>query len=50
MLKLSNLIDTNNDSDTNIVIKFQPETEKSYLVNKDYERVVTSTLIPFRKK
>ncbi len=47
--EISNLVDTNNDSDTNIVIKFQPETEKSYLVNKDYERVVNPLLPPERR-
>ena len=37
------------ENDTNIVIKFQPETTKSYLVNKDYERVVNPLLPPERR-
>ena len=42
-----NTVDEEND--TNIVIKFQPETTKSYLVNKDYERVVNPLLPPERR-
>ena len=35
---------------TNIVIKLQPESEKTYLVNKDHERVVNPLLPPERRK
>jgi len=32
-----------------IIIKFQPETTKSYLANKDYERVINPLLPPERR-
>jgi hypothetical protein len=38
-----------NEDDTNIVIKFQPESTKSYLVNKDHERVINPLLPPERR-
>lgn len=37
------------ENDTNIVIKFQPESTKSYLVNKDHERVINPLLPPERR-
>jgi hypothetical protein len=37
------------DNDTNIVIKFQPESTKSYLINKDHERVINPLLPPERR-
>uniref|UniRef100_A0A6C0JB23 Uncharacterized protein n=1 Tax=viral metagenome TaxID=1070528 RepID=A0A6C0JB23_9ZZZZ len=39
----------NGVKDTNIVIKFQPETTSSYLVNKDYERIINPLLPPERR-
>jgi hypothetical protein len=41
--------DNDAEGDTNIVIKFQPESEKTYLVNKDHERVVNPLLPPERR-
>lgn len=35
--------------ENNIIIKYQPETTKSYLVNKDYERVINPLLPPERR-
>jgi hypothetical protein len=39
----------NDKKETNIVIKLQPESQKSYLVNKDYERVINPLLPPERR-
>ena len=48
-------VDMNNDNsnngvgDTNIILKYQPNTNSSYLVNKDYERVINPLMPPERR-
>tara|TARA_B100000767_G_scaffold100201_1_gene96193 strand:+ start:1842 stop:2600 length:759 start_codon:yes stop_codon:yes gene_type:complete len=38
-----------NNKETNIIIKYQPDTTSSYLVNKDYERTINNLLPPERR-
>jgi hypothetical protein len=42
-------IEEENKKETHIVIKVEPESQKSYLVNKDYERVINPLLPPERR-
>ena len=40
---------TEENMDTNIVINYQPDTTKSYLVNKDHERIINPLMPPERR-